>query len=349
MPKFNVGVVGGCGLMGRGIAIVLLQYLGTKKSDFHLFIVDVNTTLYAKTKEYLRKQLIRFAEKKIHQLRELYKEHSELISNEEVINYFVNRALNHVSFSNDVSSLSDAEWIFEAIIEDIDEKVGLFQRIKHEALIFSNTSSIPIHFLAESSGKTGQMVGYHFYNPPHINRLVEVVIPPQAKKHEETIHELSKELNRIPIESADIAGFIGNGIFIPEVAFACQLLEEYSAYEIDQVTEKLLLRPMGIFRLVEFVGVKTVLAIAKIMEMDVHQIEGLFPMKEEEIDLKIPSKLFAAEDKYSDLARRFLLHSRLICEQLVKRGVAKNLEDVDTVLQKGFGHPYGSHEKKNLC
>jgi hypothetical protein len=116
---------------------------------------------------------------------------------------------------------------------------------------------------------------------------------------------------------------------------------------------------MGIYRLVQFVGIKTVVAISDIMatylkdellriapfDPQFAPIDGPSMWKEmrEASDVEIKSyfkELFSKEDEYSDLARRFLLHSRLIAQNLVKSGVAKKGEDVDAILKMGFDHLY---------
>lgn len=312
---FNVSVLGGCGLMGRGIALTLLQSLAFNPEDYHLYIVDIASPGHVKA--YLRDHLIRFSEKEINRLRKHFREDETLVSNQEIIEHFVKEALDRVSFS---STPVKSEWVFEAIVEDLEQKRSILERLEGSPLIFSNTSAIPIHTL----GREGEIVGYHFYNPPHLNRLVEVVIPPESEKHRSSVNQLSELLHRIVVESADVPGFIGNGIMIPEIAFACELLGKYSASEIDQAT-KSLGRPMGIFSLAEFVGLQTIHRIGNVMGIDLSRLDQAYPLEKK-----------ASFDQ--ELADRFAKKSKEISEGLVERGVAKSSEDIHTVLTKGFGH-----------
>lgn len=372
MDPHRVALVGGAGKMGGGIALTLLTRLQSE-----LTVMDLSRDGLNRLHGELISGLRRVAEKSINALRVKYASHSHLVSNEEIVEAFVLENMRRVHLTSELSHVRGASWVFEAIIEDVSAKTELFKMIgEKNVLYFSNSSSIPIGMLADLSGLGGQIVGLHFYNPVPQKRLVEVVIPPAARGHRKELENLCKKLDKIAVESADVAGFIGNGFLLREVCFAEELVNELkdsmpvktARTLIDFVTEKLLLRPMGIYRLIQFIGPSTLGAIGKIMatylEDQAFDLSGLDPSidphflpqgalqplpswrelrmdphRDEVIDRHF-ARLFAAKDPASDIARRILLRSQLIVDELVKRGVVKKKEDVDTVLKLGFDHLY---------
>ena len=129
---------------------------------------------------------------------------------------------------------------------------------------FTNTSSIPIHFLEELSGLTGRLVGFHFYNPPPVQKLVELIIPKDASEH---ISQLSpkkwwkncKKMRSIPTTSqvssamATLSGKLWRrGVWSSGSQSRCLS----RGYRLCQYAyQQWLLRPMGIFQLVDYVGI----------------------------------------------------------------------------------------------
>src|SRR6185295_16568588 len=107
-------------------------------------------------------------------------------------------------------------------------------KIAPKAFVLSNTSSIPIHLLASESGLKDQLIGFHFYNPPAVQKLVELIPQERAGEVADEVadevlaisQELAKKMNKIVVYSRDVAGFIGNGHFSREIALACRFVEE---------------------------------------------------------------------------------------------------------------------------
>lgn len=278
----NVAVIGAGGKMGSGIALLLLQemVLGAKEGqDFPILtLIDSNEKTIYSLKGYLRAQLPKFAEKNIVRLREIYKNNSNLVSNEEMIRHFVDRALDSINCSISLDSAKHATLIFEAIAEKAALKIELYKSLKkycgEETLFFTNTSSIPISYLNEQAALNDHIIGYHFYNPPAIQKLLEII--PLEKVNSRLLavaNDLASRLKKTVVISRDIAGFIGNGHFIPEGFFACREAELLAAkqplreavYLINMLSQDFLIRPMGIFQLIDYVGIDIFQNIALIM------------------------------------------------------------------------------------
>lgn len=286
-----VAIIGAAGKMGRGIALLLLQEMtidSIGSSDYRLYLIDSNENAFNDLKAYLKTHLIKYAEKNINFVRSLYDQNPLIISNEDVIKAFVEQGMNLLYFTTAIQEAKDAHLIFEAIIEDIPVKVNLFTSLaklcQHNTLFLSNTSSIPITLLEEKSGLKGQLIGFHFYNPPHIQRLVEVIYPKHATEEQKKLAaELGKRLKKVLVESKDVAGFIGNGHFIREAAFAAQKVDELAKtmaqtdaiYLVNQVTQDYLLRPMGIFQLLDYVGIDVAKKIGDIMKVKIPLIDQM--------------------------------------------------------------------------
>lgn len=283
----NVAVVGAGGKMGSGIALLLLQEmsrleLSTSQSvglgSFRLHLIDLSEKGLDGLYHYLRSQLRRHAEQIIIQLRDYWKTDKKLISNEQVIDAYVEGSLAMVRLGTEYSAAKDANLIFEAVAEDVSIKVALYKHLEsinhNSPLYFTNTSSIPIQFLSEESGLNGRLIGFHFYNPPAVQKLLELIIPKEVEKT--TVHlceQLADRLQKIAVNSNDIAGFIGNGQFIREILYTLEKVRTLSTETslskaiafYDRITRDLLIRPMGMFQLIDYVGLDVVHHIVKIM------------------------------------------------------------------------------------
>ncbi len=283
----RVAVIGAAGKMGSGISLLLLQELSwmeltqTRKlgqGEFRIELIDQSEKGLCGLYQYLKVQLKRFAEQKIQKLREFWQEEPSLISNEEMIEAYIDGTMAMTRLSTEYSAAKDAHLVFEAILEEVDAKVSLYRRVEDATittpLYFTNTSSIPIHILADQANIKGRLVGFHFYNPPAVQKLLELIFCEATEPHIKSIAEqLAERLNKTTVCSHDIAGFIGNGHFIREVLYALEQVHELSKTVslskaiafYDQLTRDLLVRPMGIFQLVDYVGLDVVAHIVKIM------------------------------------------------------------------------------------
>ncbi len=281
----DVTVLGAAGKMGSGISLLLLLEMAKlqarttgKASGARLHLIDVSDQALDDLNGYLRAQLTRFAEKSINDLRAFYQDRADLIENREIINAFVDEALVNVRLDTDITKAKHSDMIFEAIIEDVAVKNQLLSKIKEvstkKPYFFTNTSSIPITQLDDGAGLDGRIIGYHFYNPPAVQKLVELIVPKNTEKElVELSYELGKRLRKKLIPSNDVAGFIGNGHFMRDLLFGLELAGELGAdvrdyealYIVNRVTQDLMLRPMGIFQLIDYVGVDVCRLILKSM------------------------------------------------------------------------------------
>lgn len=430
----NVSVIGATGKMGSGIALLLLQEMarlevqqsGTISGKNVLHLIDLKEELFPTLRYYLKTQLTKYAESNIVQLRSFYASNPFLISNQEIIYAFVEGALDLIRFGGDILQARDSFLVFEAIIEDVDAKVDLFKKLianeQTAAYYFTNTSSIPVALLNEKCQMNDRVIGFHFYNPPVVQKLIEI-IPARTTKQEliALAVELAERLRKTVVFSSDVAGFIGNNFLFEEVSFASEKVAELSKkrpdfeaiYIINQATQEYLLRPMGIFQLIDYIGIdvchniaaiikearkiplKTDLidklfnsgilggitpngnqkngffkyskghpvAVYSLKDMKYVPIEGQWKEKaDEELGLAKPKLSWKSLQKNPDrrtlsrqflldimngdtaggeLAKEFVRHSRKIAEDLVAAGIAKDLTDVDTVLETGFYHLYG--------
>lgn len=274
----EVALLGAAGKMGRGIASLLLSEQAWLRAAHphvktHLTLIDNNWEGLEELVHSLKKQLISEAEKRINTLRELYASKKQLVSNEEMIHHFIGEALSGIHRSQEIPPLSKVRLVFEAVPEDLNLKKTLLSKLKQVTLkntpFYSNTSSIPIGELARASGLEGQLVGFHFYNPPRVQRLLELIYPSDvAPAIRSQAQELALRLKKEVVESADVAGFIGNGHFLRELSFACQEASKMSPDSIffwNRATGEYLIRPMGIFQLADYVGLDVCVSIAEIM------------------------------------------------------------------------------------
>ncbi|MGQ9816972.1 MAG: 3-hydroxyacyl-CoA dehydrogenase family protein [bacterium] len=279
----NVAVIGAAGKMGSGIAVLLAQEMMRLKFEnpdkiFRLNLIDVSEKGLDGLRDYTRAQFVRFAEKSIVALRTTYKDRADLVENGDIIDAYVNDAMKLLNFGTDLVLAKNSLLIFEAIIEDERLKIKIYKSLKkivpEEALFLTNTSSIPIGYLDEKANLDGRLIGYHFYNPPVVQKLVEVISSKTTKEGLKDIAtELGKRLRKILVPANDISGFIGNGHFMRDAIFALdevmRLKGKYklpgAIYLLNRVSQDFLLRPMGIFQLIDYVGLDVFQCILKVM------------------------------------------------------------------------------------
>ncbi len=271
----NVAIIGAAGKMGSGIAILLAQEMALQKllpenkdKTYELNLIDVSSAGLEGLMKYLKTQAVKLAEKNIGNLRQIYEARTDLVENQEIINQFVDDLLVTLRPSTELNTAKNAHMVFEAIVENADTKISVLNKLNEiclpHAFYFTNTSSIPIQLLNDKVGLNGRIIGYHFYNPPAVQKLVEMISPagllPELK---EAGMELGKRLRKKLIPSNDVAGFIGNGHFIRDGLHAIdeveQLRKEFShsqaVYIMNRVSQDFLVRPMGIFQLIDYVGI----------------------------------------------------------------------------------------------
>jgi 3-hydroxybutyryl-CoA dehydrogenase len=182
------------------------------------------------------------------------------------------RALDLLRFTTDMGELADRQLVVEAVIEDEATKVGVFADLDKvledgQAILASNTSSIPIMKLAMATHRPAQVVGIHFFNPVPVLRLVELVTSlltgPDTVQRAATFAE--GQLGKHVIRSQDRAGFIVNALLIPYLLSAVRMLESgfATAEDIDRGMIEGCAHPMGPLALTDLIGLDTTMAVAQ--------------------------------------------------------------------------------------
>ncbi len=173
----------------------------------------------------------------------------------------------------DVTSISDADIVIEAIIENLDAKTQLFTRLdqvtRPDCILASNTSSISITKIAAATSRPDKVIGMHFMNPVPVMTLVEVIRG--IATSDDTwmkVEDLSKRMGKTPIEVNDYPGFISNRVLMPMINEAIFALYEGVATReaIDGVMKLGMNHPMGPLTLADFIGLDVCLAILRVLE-----------------------------------------------------------------------------------
>jgi 3-hydroxybutyryl-CoA dehydrogenase len=176
--------------------------------------------------------------------------------------------LARITYVEELAELADRELVIEAVLEDLAVKLDVFERLQghvsDQALLASNTSSIPIAALAGVLAAPERMIGLHFFSPAPVMGLVEVV--PALQTSEQTIasaREFVESLGKRAITGPDRAGFIVNMLLIPYLVSAIRMLEEGFATreDIDSGMKIGCGHPMGPLTLCDFIGLDVVAAV----------------------------------------------------------------------------------------
>ncbi|KAF0199862.1 MAG: 3-hydroxyacyl-CoA dehydrogenase [Bacteroidetes bacterium] len=281
----NVTVLGAAGKMGSGILLLtsleiadLMLKPENKDRHFVVNAVDVTSGALPGLMNYIRGQVLKAAEKKVVMLRKVYAGRKDLIENSDIIEAYINDVMNLIRPGTRIEAAYDSTLVFEAVSENAALKTKLFRQINennpNKPWIFTNTSSVPIGGLDKDAGLEGRILGFHFYNPPAIQKLVELItIGTNPEGMKEFALQLAKNMRKVVVPSNDIAGFIGNGHFMRDALYALGEAGRLSAemplheaiYAVNRVSQDYLMRPMGIFQLIDYVGVDVVRFIMNVM------------------------------------------------------------------------------------
>ena len=238
----NITVLGS-GVMGHGIAQV------SATAGYNVVLRDIKQEFLDKAMEKIHWSLDKLVTK-------------EKISKEEGDAIF--SRITPVVDLND--AVKDAELVIEVVPEIMDLKKQVYAELdkaaKPEVIFASNTSTLPITEIANTTSRPDKFIGIHFFNPPQLMKLVEVI---PAEKTAQEITELTQDFVRSVNKQAvlcrkDVPGFIINRLFIPMVHEACYLQDRTGASleEIDSAVKFKLGFPMGIFELADFTGMDVI-------------------------------------------------------------------------------------------
>jgi 3-hydroxybutyryl-CoA dehydrogenase len=182
-------------------------------------------------------------------------------------------ALERLSFTTDLGEFADRDLVVEAVVEDEQVKTELFttldQVVREEAILASNTSSIPVVRLAVATSRPDRVLGIHFFNPAPVQALVELI--PALTTSGDTLRRAEElvtgVLGKHAIRAQDRSGFVVNALLVPYLLSAVRMYESGIATreDIDNGMEMGCAHPMGPLKLSDLIGLDTVAAIADSM------------------------------------------------------------------------------------
>ena len=244
----NIAVIG-AGTMGNGIAHTFAQY------DFKVNLIDISQDALNKAILTISKNLDRMLAKK--NINEADKERT------------LQNITTHTTLPDGVKN---CELVIEAATENTEIKLNIFRELDKlcnpSTILASNTSSISITKIASVTNRSDKIIGMHFMNPVPLMKLVEVIRGKATSDAiTKTIMELSRKLNKIPVEVNDAPGFVANRILMPMINEAIYTLHEGVAgvEEIDTVMKLGMSHPMGPLQLADFIGLDVCLSIIKVL------------------------------------------------------------------------------------
>ncbi len=176
--------------------------------------------------------------------------------------------LGRVTATSDLSALADCDLVIESVVEDLDVKKALFAEldgiVKADAILATNTSTLPVVEMAVATGRPDKVVGVHFFNPAPMMSLVEIIAPLTASDATvEAVTAFATDCGKGPVQVKDRAGFIVNALLFPYLNNAVRMLENgtASAEDIDAAMKGGCNFPMGPLALLDLVGLDTSVAI----------------------------------------------------------------------------------------
>jgi 3-hydroxybutyryl-CoA dehydrogenase len=180
--------------------------------------------------------------------------------------------IGRIHTATEMSALSNAELIVEAVTEDVSVKRDVFRQLdeltRPEAILASNTSSISITKLGAATSRPGKVIGMHFMNPVPVMKLVEIIrgIATSDETYN-AVHKLTLKLEKTPLECNDMPGFVANRVLMPMINEAIFALYEGVATResIDGIMKLGMNHPMGPLTLADFIGLDVCLAIMNVL------------------------------------------------------------------------------------
>jgi len=172
-----------------------------------------------------------------------------------------------------VDAVVPAELMIEAVVEDADVKREIFRRadavFPAEAVLASNTSSIPIASLAAATRRSDRVIGMHFFNPVPVLQLVEIIrARDTSDETAEAITALARDLGKTPAVANDVPGFVSNRILMPFLNEAVCALQDgvAEAEAIDTIARLGFAHPLGPLALADLIGLDTCVAIMEVLQ-----------------------------------------------------------------------------------
>ncbi|CAM5317995.1 3-hydroxybutyryl-CoA dehydrogenase [Streptomyces hirsutus] len=186
-------------------------------------------------------------------------------------------ALGRIEVTADLDALADREFVIEAVPEREDLKTALFARIDgilkdEDAVLATNTSSLPVSRLAGATRHPERVIGVHFFSPVPVMPLVELVsaLHTEDTTHTRTANLLTGPLGKTVVEAPDRAGFVVNGLLIPYLLGAIRMVEsgQVTADVVDQGMTLGCGHPVGPLRLADLIGLDVVKSVADALHQE---------------------------------------------------------------------------------
>ena len=183
-------------------------------------------------------------------------------------------AVARLAYTADLDGMADRQFVIEAVAENREVKTGVFVALDRvvtdpEAVLATNTSSLPVIDLAVSTQRPAQVIGLHFFNPVPVQALVEVI--PALTTSPDTVLRtrafVSEHLGKEIVQASDRSGFVVNALLVPFLLSAVRMVDSGSARaeDIDRGMELGCAHPMGPLRLLDLIGLDTAQAVAESM------------------------------------------------------------------------------------
>lgn len=234
----------GAGQMGGGIAQVCAQ------AGYQVTLHDLNEEAYDRGFKVITKNLERNVEKG-----RMTEQEKEVV-------------LGRFTKSTDMQNAKHADIVIEAAVENMAIKSKIFAELDEitpeHTILATNTSSLPITEIGAATKRPGKVIGMHFMNPVPVMKLVEVIRGLATDDDVyEAVEEMTKKLNKTPVEVNDAPGFVANRVLMPMINEAIFTLYEGVATKeaIDDVMKMGMNHPMGPLQLADFIGLDTCLYI----------------------------------------------------------------------------------------
>ncbi|WP_210364384.1 3-hydroxybutyryl-CoA dehydrogenase [Bacillus sp. REN3] len=234
----------GAGQMGSGIAQVCAQ------AGYNVLLNDLKPEFVERGLNGIKKNLNRQVDKGRMTAEQL------------------DETVGRITSSADLQDAAKADLVIEAAVENMEVKAKIFAQLDgiapEHAILASNTSSLPITEIAAATKRPEKVIGMHFMNPVPVMKLVEIIRGlATADEVYQTIEDITKTLQKVPVEVNDFPGFVSNRILMPMINEAIYTLYEGVATKeaIDEVMKLGMNHPMGPLTLADFIGLDTCLYI----------------------------------------------------------------------------------------
>jgi 3-hydroxybutyryl-CoA dehydrogenase len=243
----TIGVIG-AGIMGSGIAQVFAS------KGFNVILQDIKDEFCERGLSTIKKSL------------------GKMLAKERISQEDHDKAISNITITTSIADLQSADFAVEAATENVDLKLEIFKKLDatlpKDAILATNTSSIPITKIADATSRPTKVIGMHFMNPVPIMKGVEIIRGKETDKDvEEVVVKLAKELGKTVVRSNDFPGFIANRILMPMINEAAYALHDGVAEkeDIDTCMIACCNFPMGPLALADLIGLDTVVAILNVI------------------------------------------------------------------------------------